>query len=252
MSKREVPENLDIIQRNGEAWKRQPDGSWLRFDMSSGIWLPSAVSPPPPPPPPPVAADPYFPLPKPSRGPLGLPDVRGALAGLDRRIAVVALVLVIGLFGIGGAALLGGDEPAPAAATLGTDTKLSKKAQLIHDADAICADLMTAMGKMDTPGDLGQLVQTLRVLRDQVWTAYKKLKNLEPPKKVRDEWKRYVGKPSGIEIFDDLVAAAERGDLARVASLAARLDRMTNKTTKDDRWAKRYGFKVCSQDSFEA
>lgn len=240
---------MDIIQRNGEAWQRQPDGSWLRFDVAAGTWLPSAVPPPPPPPPPPSGADPYFPLPKARRGPLGLPDLRGLVAGLDRRIAIVGLALMIGLFGIGGAALLDGDSPTPAAATVGNVQKLSKKAQFIHDADAVCADLVTVGGKLQTPGDLASLVDVLRRVRDEVYESYRELRALKPPENVRKQWKRYLGKPSDLLIFDRMLAAAERGDFVTLQSLGQQLERMAN---KGDRWAKRYGFKVCSQDAFEA
>lgn len=246
----EVIELMDIIQRNGEAWQRQPDGSWLRFDMASGMWMPSAVPPPPPPPPPRAGADPYFALPKPARR--VVPEVRRLMIGLDRRVLVVALVLLIGLFGIGGAVLLGGDPPAPAAASIGLPENVSKKAKFIRQADAVCAHLVTVMSKMGTPTDINQLVAALRETRNEVWNAYLKLKRLKPPKKVRQEWKRYVGKPGGIRIFDQMVAAAERGDVATLGSLSQELSRKTAKVTKDDRWAKKYGFKVCSQEQLEA
>lgn len=239
---------MDIIQRNGEAWQRQADGSWLRFDIAAGMWLPSAVAPPPPPPPPPATADPYFALPKPKGGPFGLPDLRGLVGGLDRRIALVGLALLVGLFGIGGAALLGGDSTSPAAA-LGSDRKLSKKAQFIYDADVVCADLVKVGSKLQTPTDMAQVIEGLRTVRDEVYESYRALRALKPPSNVRKEWKRYLGNPSDLLIFDRMLAAAERGDLVTLQSLNQQLQAMSG---KGDRWAKRYGFKVCSQDAFEA
>ena len=39
---------VDPIQRRGEWWQEQPDGSWLKWDEPAGQWRPQEFPPPPP------------------------------------------------------------------------------------------------------------------------------------------------------------------------------------------------------------
>lgn len=241
---------MDQIQRNGEWWHRQPTGGWLKYDAGSGQWVPAAGSPPPPPPPPAGAGGPYVPLEKAAGRGMSWDGLRGSLQGLDRRIALVGgAVLLAVLLVAGGFVAFGGNEPgvdlAAAAVPLPEPKKLSKKQQFIHDADTVCAHLMTVAGKMETPADLAGLVDVLRKARGEIFAAYDQLKALKPPAPAKVEWRRYLGDRDQLRIFDQMIAAAERGDVATLQSLNAQLQ---SKSGRGDRWAKRYGFKVCSQD----
>ncbi|MGH2756781.1 MAG: hypothetical protein ACRDI3_03230 [Actinomycetota bacterium] len=249
---------MEQIQRDGVWWTRDPAGGWLRFDAAKGGWQPSATPPPPPPPPPPVVPAPepvasstfpydarfYVPLEKKKR-----PRPRFG-HNLDPRVAMAAAGL-LALLMLGGAGwmVFGDDGAAPVSALGSADDgsdHLSKKQRFIRAADGVCAHLMTVAGKMPVATDLSELAAVLRDVRGEIWKSYKKLQGLNPPAKVRKEWKRYLGNPEQLQVFDDMIAATERGDVATLQSLATQLENQGH--DKTDRWAKRYGFKVCSQD----
>jgi len=256
---------MDQIQRNGVWWSRDLVGGWLRFDIATGRWEPSLSPPPPPPPPPPgyvppaaIEPDPvepvasssfpydptiYVPLENKKR-----PRRRFAY-GFDPRVAIAgAGLLAVLLLGGAGWMVLGdeGARPVSAEASLdGGSDGLSKKQRFIRAADAVCAHLLTVAGKLPTPTDLSELADLLRKARGEIWASYEKLQALKPPPKVRKAWKRYLGDPEELRVFDDMIAAADRGDFVTLQSQAAQLQRGPDKT---DRWAKRYGFKVCSQN----
>ena len=242
---------MDQIQRNGEWWHRQPRGAWLKYDAASSQWVPAAGPPPPPPPPPPAGVGgPYVPFEKASRQRISLDGLRGSLAGLDRRIALVGgAVLLAVLLVAGGFVAFGGNESgvdlAAAAVPLPEPKKLSKKQQFIHDADQICADYMTAMNKLPTPTDMHGLAEVLKKAREIVHHVRDRGLALTIPKDARKGWLRFNGSEADMRDIDEVIAAAERGDVATVQAL---MERNQSHAKRDRRWAKRYGMKVCSQE----
>ncbi|MDQ3963522.1 MAG: hypothetical protein M3277_06380 [Actinomycetota bacterium] len=242
---------MDRIQRNGETWQRQPTGEWLRFDVASGQWLAAGSPPPPPPPPPADLFSPYVPLEKPARRGISLDGLRASLAGLDRRIALIGgAALLAVLLVAGGFVAFGGNEPgvdlaAAAGAPVPEPKKLPKKQQFIHEADQICADFMTAMNKMPTPTDMHGLAQVLKKMRGIIHGVRDRGLALEIPKDARKGWVRFNGSEADMRDIDEVIAAAERAD---VASVQALMERNQSQAKRDRRWAKRYGMKVCSQE----
>ena len=269
------------IERAGEWWHRTDDGGWLRWDKAAEVWVASAVGPPPPPPPPPGAAPvPVSPelqftsflsdgasasqTPAANRTFLGPPEgnkPKFEFPSLGRAstvlVGVVFLVAAVaGYFGI--SALLDGDPPAAAepvsVAVTGGDgaaakdkTKGSAKSRFIAEADAICATMMDQLRKMTPPATLEEVMAFAAEVQNVTGRTLSELKTLEPPAKDRRTWRKQLRLlDATITEIDVLIAAALRGDAAAVQASDARGRKITDRF---NRWATRYGFKVCNQDS---
>ena len=231
---------MEPIQRDGAWWHKQPDGSWLVFDVSSGQWLPSMGAPPPPPPPPPapvVQGRSGF-----RAGQFTLPEMSRSLMIAGAACLVLALML--------GAALMffGSDEP-PADLTVATESvdsapKMSKREQFIHDADQICADIMTKANKLPIPTSLEEAVAAMEQLRRIVQDARAAGAKLDVPRDARKGWARMMGTDKEVAEFDAVIDALKRGDIATFQTWE-----QENKGSgaRDRKWAKRYGMVVCSQ-----
>lgn len=244
-------DGVDQIQRNGEWWHRQPDGSWLRFDVASGQWLAAGSPPPPPPPPPPGAGGPYVPLERTARRGISLDGLRGSLAGLDRRIALVGgAALLAVLLVAGGFAAFGGNDGgvdlAAAAVPLPEPEPMSKKQQFIHDADQICADFLAKAEALQKPTDLAGLIDYLKTAWSINEEATHRAKDLRVPKDARSGWDRFVGHPQDGRRIERMIGAARAGDAAELQRLATL---MQKKGARDTAWAERYGMKICSRRS---
>jgi hypothetical protein len=256
---------MDQIHREGAWWTRDLVGGWLRYNPVTSQWEPSAISPPPPPPPPPgyvapvVAAevDPvdtsdfpydssiYVPLPKKSRS----EQWRQIIARLDPRVAVAgAVVFALLLFGGVGWAVFGdGTQPTSAVgASLAGDTrKLTPKQKFIRAADGLCADIMTATRKLSTtPTTLGEATAIMNKARGILERAIKRGHAIKAPPTARAGWKRFVGGRGQLRVFDEMMSALVRGDVATVQRLEGDIN---EQAARERRWAKRYGMKVCSQ-----
>lgn len=235
---------MDRIQRNGEWWQRQPTGEWLRFDAASGQWV-SGGSPPPPPPPPAAAFDdgPYVALTT-ARSRFSMPQV-------DRRVGIAGgLAVLVVLLVVAGFMMFGGNEPgvdlaAAASAPLPEPEPKSKKVQFIHDADQICADVLTAARKLPNPTSIEGVVAVLQEVRKISDAATKRAFELKVPRDARKGWDRYVGHPEDGRRIDQAILAAQRGDLATLQALT---EDMARDGRRDHKWAARYGMKVCSQE----
>ena len=254
---------MDQIQRNGVWWTPDMTGGWLRYDPLTSQWEPSASPPPPPAPPPPgyvapvgdlsaaasgeFAYDPsiYVPLPKKSRA----EEFRALMTRLDPRVAIAgALVVALVLLGGLGWAVLGGGDPEPVAAagvSLGAGQKLTPKQKFIRAADGLCADLMTQMRRLPIPTDLSEAAAVMKKIRRIVARTIERGQAIKAPKKARAGWKRFVGTREDLKVFDEVMNAMLRGDVATAQRMETELN---EQAAKHRRWAKRYGLKVCSQE----
>lgn len=186
----------------------------------------------------------YVPLPKKS----GAARLRGVVAAFDPRVAIAGgLVLIMLLLGGVGWTILGGDQE-PVAAVALTDAgtkKLTPKQRFIHKADALCADVMTATRKLSTtPTTLREATVVMSKARAIIERAIRRGHAIKAPPKARTGWKRFVGTRAQLRVFDDMMSALVRGDVATVQRLEAEVQK---KAARERRWAKRYGMKVCSQ-----
>jgi hypothetical protein len=229
---------MEPIQREGSWWHKQPDGSWRRFDISSGEWQASLEGPPPPPPPPPPL---QTKAPRGHRREIHLPPIgRPALmvgAGL-----VAVLLVAIAAF-----SFLGGTEPAAETApqaVVPSPPELSKREQFIYDADQICADIMTQLNQLPTPTTLEGVVAAFETLKDIALDARARGQELDVPRDAKKGWNRLIGTDADYAEIDALIASVKQGDLAAIDRYDA-ANRGDGKI--DRRWAKRYGMKVCSQ-----
>lgn len=234
-------DGVDQIQRNGQWWKRQADGTWLRFDVDSAQWVASAAPPPPPPPPPAADIGPYFPLTKTRSASFAIRD-------LDPRLAIAAgAALLVGLI-VAAFMVFGGNEPsvdlAAAKAPTAPEKKLSKKAQFIHDADELCEDLFAAVQDLDTPTNIQELVSMLQTLRTINDDATRRGTALDVPKDARAGWDRFIGHPEDGRRLDKMVASAKRGDMQTLQRL---LTAMQKNGLRDREWAKDYGMEICPE-----
>lgn len=232
---------MEPIQRDGAWWHKQPDGSWLVFDVSSGQWLPSIGSPPPPPPPAPPVAQKTSPL----RGmQFTMPEMSRPLMIAGAACLALALLLGTALM------FLGGDEPPAPDLTAATDTvdpapRMSKRKQFIHDADQICADIMTKVNKLPIPTSLEEAGAAMEQLRGIVVDARTAGAKLDVPKDARKGWKRMMGSDKDVAEFNAVIEALKRGD---IAAFQAWEQENKGSGARDRKWAKRYGMAVCSQD----
>ena len=231
---------MESIQRDGVWWHQQTDGSWLRFDVSSGQWQPSAVAPPPPAPP---AVPPKY-VPARSRN-LSMPDISRPM--MIAGAATLALVLVV----VGALAFSGGTgAPTPTQALSAEQStepapKLSKRQRFIHDADAICVRVMKGLGKLPTPTNLAEAVNYMKMAREVIQDARRRGMQLDVPRDARAGWAHMIGTEKHMAELDDVILALESGD---IAAFQAWLLENSRYGARDMRWATRYGMAVCSQD----
>lgn len=170
---------------------------------------------------------------------------------IDRRLGIAGgLTVLVALLAIGGFMVFGGNEPgvdlaAAASASLPEPKMKSKRAQFIHDADRICADVLTAARKLPNPTTLEGVVAVLQEARKISDAATKRAFELKVPRDARKGWDRYVGHPEDGRRIDQAILAAQRGDLATLEALT---EDMVKDGRRDHKWAARYGMKVCSQE----
>jgi len=164
---------------------------------------------------------------------------------------MIAGGLGLGIAAVVAAALVfigGGEEPTdPAAATapsVAPAPELSKREQFIHDADQICADIMTRVGRLPIPTTLEEAVAAMEKLRRIVMDARAAGAALEVPKDARRGWIRMMGTDEDVAEFDTVIEGLKRGDISGLQRWE-----QDNKGSagRDRRWAKRYGMAVCSQ-----
>ena len=159
----------------------------------------------------------------------------------------LALILMV----VAALAFLGGapepTEPtAPAAAVATSEPeKKSKRKQFIYDADQICADIMTQANDLPIPTTLDEAVALMNQVKAIIMDARERGFKLDVPKDARRGWARMMGTDQDIAEFDAVIEALKIGDIAAFQAWEAK-----NKGSgkRDQRWAKRYGMKVCSQD----
>lgn len=232
---------MEPIQRDGAWWHKQPDGSWLVFDVSSGQWLPSMGSPPPPPPPPPPVVHKTSGF---GGKQITMPEVSRSLMIAGAACLALALLLGTALM------FFGGDDPPAAGLTAASDSvdttpELSKRKQFIHDADQICADIMTKVNKLPIPTSLEEAVSTMEQLKRIIQDARAAGAKLDVPKDARKGWVRMMGTDKDVAEFDAVIDALRRGD---IAAFQAWEQENKGSGARDRKWAKRYGMAVCSQD----
>lgn len=115
------------------------------------------------------------------------------------------------------------------------------KAELISQADAICAETekkIDALGTPETPADLKEFAgKAATAAKEQV----DKLKALEPPDEVKADWDKALG------LLDQQVGLADQ--LAESADDQAKLQEIISKgdelNTESDRLAENIGLKEC-------
>lgn len=231
---------MESIQRDGTWWHQQADGTWLRYDVSSGQWQPSAVGPPPPAPP----AIPVKNVPTRSRS-LSVPEMNRPM--MIAGAAALAILLVV----VGALAFSGGTgTPAPAQALAAEQStepapKLSKRQQFTHDADAICVRVMKGLGKLPVPTNLEEAVTYMKMAREVLQDARRRGLQLDVPRDARAGWAHMIGTPKYMAELDDVIIALESGD---IAAFEAWLVKNGRYGVRDMRWASRYGMAVCSQE----
>jgi hypothetical protein len=104
---------------------------------------------------------------------------------------------------------------------------------------------MTATRKLSTtPTTLGEATAIMNKARGILEQAIKRGQAIKAPPKARAGWKRFVGGRGQLRVFDEMMSALVRGDVATVQRLEGDIN---EQAARERRWAKRYGMKVCSQ-----
>jgi hypothetical protein len=95
------------------------------------------------------------------------------------------------------------------------------KEDFANDADEICKEGEDKLDDVDRPSSTDEIPEyadeTIEIAED----TKGELEDLDPPSEVEDDWNKYLDNvDEGIELIEDLGAAAERGDEEAVQELA--------------------------------
>jgi hypothetical protein len=128
----------------------------------------------------------------------------------------------------------------------GGDDGLSK-ADYVKQANAICRDANTQLGKIAEPTDVAGIATYVASAKKVTSVAVDKMAALEPPEELRADHKAHVADGRKVvTLADDLAAAAKSGDQAAFQRISQQGDRMDQ--TSDAR-AKKMGLGDCADDS---
>jgi hypothetical protein len=120
------------------------------------------------------------------------------------------------------------------------------KSELISKADAICKAVNTKGDALGDPKSFADLEQLGAKARDISDNGVQKLKELEAPKEIQNDWTRFVDMADQQTRYaSDLVDAAKARDQQKIQSIATRAGANSNRLHA---LARRNGFKDCSQD----
>jgi hypothetical protein len=128
----------------------------------------------------------------------------------------------------------------------GGDDGLSK-ADYVEQANAICRDANTQLGKIAEPSDVAGIAAYVASAKTVTSAAVDKMAALEPPEELRADHQAHVADGRKVvTLADDLAAAAKTGDQAAFQRISQQGDRMDE--TSDAR-AERMGLTDCADDS---
>jgi hypothetical protein len=152
-------------------------------------------------------------------------------------IAGVFILIVVVIASAGG-----DDEPdAPAITTVGTtpETATTPKSDYIDEADAICAEVNSALASVDTSDAAAAAAEELELLSGEL----DQLQSLPPPDEDEDQANDFLrALQNQVTALEDREVAVDRGDDAALVEIDERLS--TLEAEAQDA-AERFGFEVC-------
>ena len=126
----------------------------------------------------------------------------------------------------------------------GGDDRLTRE-ELIEQGDAICTEYESRVDEVEAPKSSDDVARFVDEAKPIIEEGTDKLDELTPPEELEDDYDQWIElSRNGVAAIDDLKAAAEEGDDARVEEILQGLD---DDEAEADRLAQDIGFEDCGE-----